>query len=230
MSNQVSSLLTELSNSLNKLDADTFYDLSCDLLNLRVNEDFILEIDYSTSRLGYNYGSVKPLLNKYKIDQKFLNSFANGLSYLLKRSILNDREGLIQKLKNKKLSPPINDPEKIADLSEKILKKYPDIKLNFFMKVFCKTQYLEHIDWEIVTKTMEPDAYQFEVSDRFSVCIIRLFLNKQFPPSLSDDKIIDHRKEITFELTKNQVDMVINKFSKIRDKMDSLESEKVTKE
>jgi hypothetical protein len=212
--------LDNLSEVISKVAFDNFYSLNNDLLNFRKTEDVVFTISLGKTALGHSNKAATSISEKYKVDKEFTRNAINALSYLLRKLLSNDRQKVIDTLKEKEELK--EKAESIVEIGEKLLREFPDIRQGYFLRTFCKTLCLGEIDWELSVKLVEPELYGFEKRDRFPVCTLRLFLDPQ--PAI---KSMPHNegRDVVFDISTEDVDTLIKTLTKIKEKYIEIEKE-----
>jgi len=209
---EVSEIETMLKKIFSVITTETYKNLVEDLVNLWKAEE--IKIDVSIQRIVVGIPEVKrnELSNKHGITPKVVSDVMILLARSIRIILMDRKEDMIKQIKDNK---NIELAKEVFKISLDMLNKCPDIKNRFLTVSFCKTKFLEDIDWEINEKIIQPKYVEFEKSDRYLICLLRFILSKTSPPGVG----LRETEEFVFEVSFYDLNRMIRKLSLIREKL-----------
>ena len=212
---------------ISELDLELFKRLSSELLEARRVGKLVFDVLPEKAVISYQKDFEDTFLDRYKINKKTFSTITEALGNVLYHTVTDTEKDLLEEFKDKEL---VEKAKKMLIFANEKLDLYPEIRNRYFVVLYCKTRFLEDLDWEINLKTVQP-RFSFETEEPppvFPVCVLRLALR---PQRSARRRVKPSEPELlTMELSLDDVITLVDTFSDIRERMRKLQTEKLTRE
>jgi hypothetical protein len=194
-----------------KIDVEPLRKLISEILLLRKENEFKLDISVGFARASYPSDMITNLSKKTDLDKDTINQVIGVFPTLLRYVIIKGQKSVLERFKEKpQLIEKVDQLFKFLDVK---MEEYPEIISRFYVLSYCKTNFLQDFDWEINRKLIQPKQTGFENWEQFPVCVLHLV----YKSAEIYGESAGENKHFSIELSLDDVNLLVNEFSKIRD-------------
>lgn len=174
------------------------------------NGNIKIELDPFTAGIGMSTEVKNEFLDEFELSEDNFEGLTSDILFLITMLVMNEEENIFKKYGES------DKTKKILEIFKQWSQKFPDLLKGLRFKLFCKTQYLENLTWEVSTKTKQNGGIEIE----FSVSVIRMSFLK---PSTSIACPLNKETTVTFECTLEGIRDIIKSLKEVERALEELE-------
>ena len=208
--------------SLAKLSVPTFKNFLHEVLGRYEVGDMELDLSGGRSIVSMSLPLQKDLAKKQGISLEELESYIDSVVATLHVSLTKMDTYILGLLKDMGKQDLAKRLKKKFSLTEEALKAHPQLRMRYLVTTFCKTRYLEEIEWETSLKIFQSHALK-EKMPKYPVSLVRFVLAS---PESFHGRYERPRPEIfEVELCSRDIDKLIKSLKKMKEEIAKLEKE-----
>lgn len=213
MSNKTKKGIERAKELVAQLDLELLKKIATDFIQRSQKEEIAFDILPSMSRAVYSDKTRGTFIKKYGITEDIFSDMIEVISNIL-HTVLDETEvEFLQELGDELLAIKFKDLFSFV----KGMAQFSEIKNHYLVTKYCKSRYLDEIDWEINLKNSQKPDIDEKQPPMFPSCVVRLFLQSPRSPL---KRIAEREPEIvTFELSLSDAVKLSETFITIKERM-----------